>query len=258
MRLNKLIMSASVMLFMSCGEEIEQDNIEESTVVSAIETEESINKVNPLKNKLDAKKAKFEATASEDKKEKYAAGIQFVIDNKIVESAMQIGDQAPDFSLTNALGKTVNLYSELEKGPVILMWYRGGWCPYCNMTLHAMQENLPLFKELGANLLALTPELPDSSISTSEKNDLDFQVLSDLNNQVARQYKVVFTLTDDVGDLYENGFGLSQYNGNNDNELPLAATYIVGTDKIIKYAFLDPDYRNRAEPSDIINVLEKM
>lgn len=118
-----------------------------------------------------------------------------------------------------------------------------------------MQDMLPAFKEKGATLMALTPEVPDKSISTKEKNDLEFEVLSDLDNNVARVYGVVFELTEEVKSYYENGFGLSEYNGNDKGELPLAATYFIQLDGTISYAFLDADYRNRAEPQEILEAL---
>ncbi|MDX1350117.1 MAG: peroxiredoxin-like family protein [Putridiphycobacter sp.] len=247
---------AATLLTVGCENEV-KTNLDNTIIEKAVDST-NVMKTPSLQSLLDERKANFEKTATDDKKQKYAEGLQAVRDSQIVENALQLGDIAPDFTLTNASGEAVNLYNELESGPVILMWYRGGWCPYCNITLHAMQENLPKFKAHGANLLALTPELPDSSMSTTEKNELAFQVLSDVDNRIARTYKVVFKLTEAVGNLYENGFGLSKYNGNNSNELPLAATYIIGQDKVIKYAFLDADYRNRAEPSEIIEVLNSL
>jgi peroxiredoxin len=139
---------------------------------------------------------------------------------------------------------------------VILTWYRGGWCPYCNITLHYLQEYLPQFQAAGANLLALTPELPDSSLNTSEKHSLKFAVLSDLHNGVAKEYGIVFTLIEEVATAYQNGFGLHEYNGDESNELPLSATYIIDQDGIVRWAFLDKDYRNRAEPADILVALK--
>ncbi|MBO0592689.1 AhpC/TSA family protein [Cellulophaga sp. E16_2] len=212
--------------------------------------------IRPLEKEINDKKAAFESSASEDKKQKYAEGIAAVVATNIVGKALQVGETAINFTLPNALGKKITLYDALENGPVILMWYRGGWCPYCNMQLHYMQEMLPEFKKLGASLLAITPETPDNSISTQEKNNLEFEVLSDVDNVVGFQYKVVFKLTDDVKEIYENGFGLSNFNGTDKGELPLAATYIIGQDKVIQYAFLDADYRNRAEPQDLLEHLK--
>ncbi|QXP52329.1 peroxiredoxin-like family protein [Cellulophaga sp. HaHa_2_1] len=217
---------------------------------------ENTKKIKPLEKEINEKKAAFDSSASEDKKQKYAEGIAAVVESNIVGNALQVSETAINFTLPNALGKKITLYDELENGLVILMWYRGGWCPYCNMQLHYMQEMLPEFKKLGASLLAITPETPDNSISTKEKNDLEFEVLSDLDNKVGYEYKVVFKLTEDVKEIYENGFELSKFNGNDKGELPLAATYIIGQNKVIQYAFLDADYRNRAEPQDLLEHLK--
>lgn len=248
------MLCASALLVISCNTS-KKEKEEEKTIM---ETEKNTTMDNSLKADLDKRKADFEEKATDEKKKIYAEGIQAVVNDKIVENALQVGDTAVNFTLKNASGNEVTLYDELENGPVILMWYRGGWCPYCNLTLHHMQESLPEFKNLGANLLALTPELPDNSISTKEKNDLEFEVLSDVDNKVAKEYNVVFKLTDDVAKSYEESFGLSNYNGNDKGELPLAATYVIGQDKVIKYAFLDSDYRNRAEPQEIVSELKKL
>ena len=216
---------------------------------------ETMDDTTTLQDILNEKKEGFNVKADSTKKRVYAEGIQAVIDAKITENALQVGDKAPNFTLTNATGNKVTLYKELKKGPVIQMWYRGGWCPYCNLTLNAMQDMLPQFEAGGAQLLALTPESPDKSISTAKKNELAFQVLSDIDNTIGREYGVVFQLTDEVKAYYENGFGLSGYNGNDKGELPLGATYVIGTDGIITYAFLDADYRNRAEPIEVLNAL---
>ncbi len=204
-----------------------------------------------LKSILDEKKKNFELKADDNKKRAYREGIESVEKSGIVNTAKQVGDKAPDFTLTNALGKPVTLSEYLNKGKVVLTWYRGNWCPYCNLTLHALQEELSNFKTHGAYLIALTPELPDESISTSQKHDLQFEVLSDIGNKVAKEYGIVFQLTDKVAEMYNQSFELNNHNGDNSNELPLAATYIIDQNGEILYAFLDADYRNRAEPSEI-------
>ncbi|MCW3789498.1 peroxiredoxin-like family protein [Plebeiibacterium sediminum] len=229
------------------------NNKEKETEEKVISSEE-----NSLASDLNKRKEAFSAKASDYTKKIYAEGIQSIVNDNVVENALQVGDTAINFTLKNALNKDITLYDKLKDGPVILMWYRGGWCPYCNLTLNHMQASLPEFKQYNANLLALTPELPDSTLSTQDKNALKFDVLSDIDNKVAGQYKVVFNLTSDVADAYEQNFGLSKYNGNSSAQLPLAATYIIGTDKVIKYAFLDADYRNRAEPKEIISVLKTL
>ena len=210
-----------------------------------------------LKSKLEERKLNFTLNADENKKKIYKEGLDSVEESGIVNSAKQVGDKAPNFTLNNTLGNPVSLSDYLKKGDVILTWYRGGWCPYCNLSLHALREELPNFKANGANLIALTPELPDESISTSEKHNLEFEVLSDIGNQVAKKYGIVFQLTDEVAEIYNQSFDLNNHNGDESNELPLAATYIINQEGEIIYAFLDADFRNRAEPSELTKFLKK-
>ncbi|WP_397303776.1 peroxiredoxin-like family protein [Nonlabens ulvanivorans] len=198
--------------------------------------------------------AKFTA----EKNKIYNDGIESVANSGVLENALNIGDKAPNFELKNALNQSISLYNELEKGPIVLTWYRGGWCPYCNITLHYLQEILPEFEKFNAQLIALTPELPDNSLNTAEKNNLKFNVLSDIGNTVGKAYGVVYQLTDDVAAIYEAGFKLSEKNGDHSNELPLAATYVINQKGIIQYAFLDADYKERAEGTDILSTLKHL
>lgn len=216
------------------------------------------NNITTLKSELDARRSDWAAKAPEETKTIYNEGILAVEHSGIIQSALQVGDQALDFRLNNATGRPVQLSEVLSQGSVVLTWYRGGWCPYCNITLRHLQQRLQDFKNAGANLIALTPELADNSLSTREKNDLQFEVLSDINNEVAKKYGIVFKLTEAVAQTYKQAFDLESYNGNDSNELPLAATYVIDTHGIIRYAFLDAEYRNRAEPADILNVLESL
>ncbi len=211
-----------------------------------------------LQSILDARKAQFEAKAAKEVRKIYAEGIESVRKSGILESAKNVGDHAPDFTLKNALGKRVSLGEYLQKGPVVLTWYRGGWCPYCNLTLHRLQQELPQFKAAGANLLALTPELPDKSLTTQEKHNLSFEVLSDIGNKVAREYGIVFRLTPEVAANYQSNFDLHGFNGDESDELPMAATYVIDRDGTVRYAFLNADYRNRAEPAEIIRALKAL
>jgi len=222
----------------------------ETTVTTSSQQSES------LEGRLESRKAEFSISASDEIKAIYGAGVQAVRDSGIESSAKNTGDEAPAFTLQNASGSEVSLASLLSEGPVVLTWYRGGWCPYCNITLRALQEQLPAFTERGATLVALTPEVPDKSLSTKEKNELTFEVLTDLNNEVAKRYGVVFELTNEVHEIYNDKFSFDSFNGNEDGELPLAATYVIGTDGVIRYAFLDSDYTRRAEPAEILAALD--
>lgn len=168
------------------------------------------------------------------------------------EQGLRVGDKAPDFTLNDSHGNPVNLYSLLEKGPVVLTWYRGGWCPYCNLALKAFADKADEISDLGATFLALSPELPDKTLTTAEKNEIAFTILSDTNNHVSRQYDLVFKLNPQTFEAYEKGFGLSNYNGNMDGELPVPATYIIDQKGIIRYAYVNPDYKHRANPDEVM------
>lgn len=213
-----------------------------------------------LREKLQARENTGSTKVTPEIKKEFAKGITAIKTARIVEGAKQVGDQAPDFTLKNATGVEISLAAELKKGPVVLTWYRGGWCPYCNITLAALQEELPAIKKAGATLLALTPELPDKALTTSEKNKLEFQVLTDLNHKVADQYGLLFKLTPEVEKLYGQFFDLSDFNGKEagTDTLPLAATYIIGQDGKIAWSFLHHDYHMRAEPADIVKFLNTM
>lgn len=171
----------------------------------------------------------------------------------IVANAVGVGDQAPAFVLPDPSGATVALPELLTRGPVVVSFYRGGWCPFCNLELRALQAVLPELTAAGASLVAISPQIPDESLSTKEKADLDFHVLSDLGSEVIRRYGLVYQV-DDAAKNVLAGFGndLERLNGTDTWELPVPATYVIGTDGIVTYAFADADYRRRAEPRDIV------
>jgi peroxiredoxin len=177
----------------------------------------------------------------------------------ILEQALRKGYKAPLFRLPNNNGKEISLSDLLKKGPVVIAFYRGGWCPYCNITLRALERSLSKIQSLGATLIAISPELPNRSFSTAEKDSLSFDLLSDKDNEVAKKFGIAYKLPDDLAKLYSSfGINLEASNGNFNNELPLAATYIINKDGIITDAFVDIDYKSRMEPSEIILVLKKI
>ncbi|WP_282014645.1 peroxiredoxin-like family protein [Marinifilum flexuosum] len=202
----------------------------------------------------------FSQSAPDEVKEIIGKGISTLAESDLLANAIKEGHKAPDFVLTNHQGEKVSLSNMLQNGPVVLTWYRGGWCPFCNMQLQYLQRSLPAFQELGASLLALTPEKPDGSLSVKEKNELEFEVLSDFNNGVAKSYGIVFKLNDEVSDLYKNTFGLDleAYNDTDSDELPVPATYVIDKTGLVKYAYLNADYTQRAEPHEMIEVLKKI
>ncbi|MCW5731927.1 MAG: AhpC/TSA family protein [Alphaproteobacteria bacterium] len=173
--------------------------------------------------------------------------------------ALQVGAQAPDFALPNHRGEVVELRRLLARGPVVLSFYRGAWCPYCNLELRALQGVLGDIRGAGAELVAVSPQKPDGSLSAHEKNGLSFDVLSDHDNQLARQFRIVFRLPDELAKIYlANGLDLGERNGTGKFELPIPATYVIDRSGTIRHAHLDIDYTKRLEPSEILGILRKL
>lgn len=174
-------------------------------------------------------------------------------------NGIEKGEKAPNFNLPDAKGDTVDLYEQLEKGPVILTFYRGGWCPYCNMELRAYQEIMDDIHGAGGELIAVSPETPDHSLSTAEKNELQYHVLSDVGNEVANQYNLVYQLPDYLVEVYkEKGLKVDEHNGDETWTLPVSATYVIDTDGTIAYEHTKSDYKDRAEPSEVLEVLKQI
>lgn len=195
---------------------------------------------------LPAKKKKIMGDAIEELKEK-----------KIVDGVIKIGETLPAFKLSGAVGKAVSSAELLKEGPLVLVFYRGSWCPYCNLNLRYLEKNLARMEKKGAQLVAISPETPDQSLSTKEKNDLKFPVLSDPGNVYARKLGLVFKLPENLVSVYR-GFGidLKKSNGDESWELPLAATFIVDSKGVIKERFVDEDYKKRMDPEDILKALD--
>lgn len=204
---------------------------------------------------LEARKQKFLQTAAENIKEDFEAGIQFVADSGVLERAVNVGDRAPEFHLTSVTGEDVSLSGLLRQGPVILVWYRGGWCPYCNIYLHGLQKRLSEIEALGAQLVAISTELPKKSLVTKEKGMLNFRVLSDSEGRTAKNYKILYELPGFVVQHYNLAAKLTEYNGDDSYTLPLAASYVINTQGVVEYAYLDADYRNRAPIDDLIDAI---
>jgi peroxiredoxin len=190
-----------------------------------------------------------------DRSQAFEEGIDEVRQSGILQSALNVGDHAADFELPDANGNLVKLSELLANGPVVLSFYRGGWCPYCNRQLQAVQQALPQIREQGGQMVAVAPELPDNVKATQEKNSAKYTMLSDKGNAVAREYGIVFRISDKVIPFYDQFFDIEQYNGDRSYELPLAATFVIDPDGVIRYAFLDADYKQRAEPAAIVAAL---
>ncbi|MFF8367369.1 peroxiredoxin-like family protein [Streptomyces lydicus] len=173
--------------------------------------------------------------------------------------ALRTGDRAPGFRLPTATGGTVSLETLLDSGPVVLTFYRGAWCPYCNLALRALQQHHAGIAARGARLVAVSPQIPDESLTLAEKHSLDFDVLSDLGSDTAKQYGLAFDLPDDLAAVYDSfGFDLQHVNGGHSRTLPLPATYVIDRDGVIRWSFIDTDYTVRAEPADLLAALDAL
>jgi peroxiredoxin len=208
-----------------------------------------------LKAALDAFRAEFLAKFPAEIAVMMQQATEQFAQDYATRNVLQVGDKAPDFELPNALGKLVRLSDRLDQGPVILTFYRGGWCPYCNLELRAYQAMLPQIQAAGVSLIAISPQTPDSSLSTVEKNQLSFDVLSDVGSSVAQAYTIAFELPDDLKRLYTQlGHALPNSNGIADWQLPIPATFVIDSDRNIRLAHIDVDYRNRVEPMQALAI----
>ena len=173
-------------------------------------------------------------------------------------NSLKNGDKAPEFNLSDHNGISQSLFNYLQESAVVLTFYRGGWCPYCNLELHALQKSLPQIEAAGAKLVAISPETPDHSLSTREKNNLAFDVLHDKGNHVAKSFGLEFILPEVLRPIYENlGIDIPEHNGDSTFELPMPATYIVNQQGKIIYHFVDADYTKRLEPAKIVAKLRQ-
>ncbi len=209
-----------------------------------------------LQAELDQRKASFEESAPEGLAATYDQGVRDVAESGVVDSAKQVGDQAPEFELPSANGEPVLLTELLESGPVVLVWYRGGWCPYCNIQLKAYQQRLDAFNEAGATIVAISPQDVEHTSETTQNLGVEFVMLSDLENAAASDYGLLYTLPDEITERL--GDRLAAFNDGNRDQLPLAATYVVGSDGVIRYAHIQADYRVRAEPDDVLESVRQL
>jgi peroxiredoxin len=166
---------------------------------------------------------------------------------------------APLFELTDADSATVRLADLLAKGAVVLSFYRGAWCPYCNLDLQELQLHDDRIRAAGATLVAVTPQTPVNSRKSIADHKLSFQILSDPGNAVAERFGLRFRLPDYVAAVYRQlGVDLSKFNGDDSWTLPMPARFVIDRQGMIRYAESDPDYSNRPEPAELLSVLESL
>ena len=212
-----------------------------------------------LKTQLDALRVKFLSTAP---------GADVALVERMLEELAQhvrgrcipgVGDTVPDFTLPDMRGRSLRLSVKLAQGPVVLTFYRGAWCPYCNLELRAYQQRLPRFSDLGASVIAVSPQTPEASVSMVERNPLDFDVLSDSSSRVARAYGLAFPFPEDLKAMYlRRGIQLQDFNGTDDWTVPIPATFVIAGDGRVVLSHVDADYRNRLDPDHVLAALERL
>lgn len=176
----------------------------------------------------------------------------------LTAKALRPGMRMLDFELPDAMGKRVRSSTLRAQGALLISFYRGHWCPYCNLALKALQERLADINALGAQLVAISPQTPEHSLATQQKHELKFPVLSDPGNKVAKQFGLVYTLDASLKPIYEAfGIDLVAHNGDSNFELPIPATYLVGEDGMVLESFLEVDYRKRLAPETALAWLER-
>ena len=185
--------------------------------------------------------------------------LQGLMASGIKEKALTQNATFPAFNLANSNNESRSLATFLENGPLVISFYRGAWCPYCNLEINALQKRLPEITAMGAQLIAISPQTPDKSVDQIANSKLSFEVLSDIGNTLAKECGLVFSLPESLRPIYEAWqIDIPDHNGDDSFELPMPATYIIDTDGHIHYAFVDMDYTQRLEPDIIIEQLKKL
>ncbi|NJO81457.1 MAG: AhpC/TSA family protein [Blastochloris sp.] len=185
--------------------------------------------------------------------------IQELVESRAAEKALQEGSKAPDFTLPDEHGQPVTLSKLLEQGPVVITFYRGVWCNFCNLEMNAYQHVLPALQELGASIVAISPQKQEHCLSLIQKNTLTFPVLSDIGNTVSRQFGLVFTINKRAQNAHNRARkDLPRFNGDDSWELPIPATYLIDQSGTIRLAYVDPDFMQRLDPATVVARIKEL
>jgi peroxiredoxin len=212
-----------------------------------------------LESELAAQRERAYARRSPQERADRANAITEVQESGLAQGALQIGDRIPAFELPNTNGQTVKIGDLLANGPVVISFYRGSWCPYCQLEIRALRRRYSEIRSLGATLLAVSPERPERSRPFAETEALEVPVLWDSGNAVAQAFRLVHRIDAKIV-AYQlgNGNDVAAFNGAKIPEVPLPATYVVDGNGVIRLAFVDADYTRRVEPDRILESLRQM
>lgn len=210
-----------------------------------------------LSNLLDNLKCQISAKLPEHVNKVLADSIEDLRLNKIGEPALQAGDTLPSFALPNTQGKVIGSETLLhENDRLIIAFFRGSWCPYCNLELKVLQRILPQLKSKKTALVAISPQIPEKNAEMSTEAPFGFDILSDLNNLYAKKLGIAFDLQDFVLPYYHQlGINLSEYNANDDNCLPIPAVFVIDKNRTILFSSIDVDYTKRVNIDELLNSL---
>jgi peroxiredoxin len=212
-----------------------------------------------LQDKLDAVKAEFEIIAPAPIRAIMDEATNDLIASGQAQRALKAGDRAPFFVLPEPDGNLVSSAELLRAGPLVITFYRGNWCPYCNLDLQSLEEAAPAVRHRGAELLAISSQTPVNSRKSQRENALSFPILADEGGRVAEMFRIRWKLSDALQEAYQ-GFGvdLPMFNGEDSWTLPMPARYVIGQDGLIAYAEVNPDYTLRPDPSELLPTLDRL
>lgn len=212
-----------------------------------------------LQTRLDEHKAQSRAQQDPAISELFEASIERLRASHPASRYLKLGEPFPDFILPDSTGQTVYLRDLLARGPVVISFYRGLWCPYCNLELDALGKAYPRIRDLGAELLAISPQAAASSNRAIRTNKLPFRILIDAGNKVADATGLRYRLEPSLVDVYTRlGVNLPLINGDDSWTLPIPARVVVSTDGRVQAISADPDYTKRPDPSETLRVLEEL
>jgi peroxiredoxin len=217
-----------------------------------------------LQDRLDAFKVDFETgklalKPTPEALASMARATATLIASGQAQRALQAGDKAPEFILNDPDGKTVSSRSLLTGGPLVVSFYRGVWCPYCNLDLQALEAALPEILARSASLVAISPQTAPNSRKSQRDNKLSFPILSDVRSEVAARFGIRFALPEHLIETYK-GFknDLPSFNDDPAWVLPMPARFVIGQDGIVAYAEVNPDYTRRPDPAELLPVLDRL
>ncbi len=212
-----------------------------------------------LAEQLDEYLASLEERADPALMAAWTGYTQRVLASGVAGKALAAGMVAPDFTLPDSTGKPVSLHETLARGPVVLSFVRGGWCPFCTLTLRALAAAYPAITRRGASVLAISPQTARHCLNTIDGSDLPFPLLSDHDNAVARSYRLSLELPEEVREIYRRfGDDIGAINGSTRWELPMPAGFVIAPDGRVLLAKVDPRVEKRLEPTDALKVLDSL